>query len=109
MKTEELSTFDWLVLQKMRELLAVQYRISVAQDRKEIIAIISEVDDAGLNELSYALRRIEKGTYGQCVICRHEIPTAILESNLTARLCPSCQMVMHEKIEDPTSGGNTSV
>jgi len=109
MKAEELLRFDGLVLQKMRELLAMQYKISVAQDRQEIIVTTSEVDDAGLNELSFALRRIEKGTYGQCVICRHEIPTAVLESNLTARLCLSCQLVMQEKIEDSTCGGDTPV
>jgi RNA polymerase-binding transcription factor DksA len=97
MKSEDLLKFDKLVVKKMKELLSSHYKISVTEDKQKILEVASKFDDANLNELAFALRRIEKGIYGQCVICRHDIPCVILEINLTARLCPSCQLVMHEK------------
>jgi len=109
MKPEELSRFDGLVLLKMRKLLAALRKVSLTNDRRKILQLTSELDDADLNELSFALRRIEKGTYGHCVICRHDIPGAVLESNLTARLCPSCQLEIQETIENFASEGNTSI
>ena len=97
MKAEDLIKFDRLVLQKMQVLLTTHHAVSVKEDKQRILEAVSELDDVDLNELVFALRRIEKGTYGQCVICRHDIPNPVLESNVTARLCPSCQLVMHEK------------
>ncbi len=97
MRSEDLSRFDRLVLEKMRELLASRYKTRSSKSRQEILEMASKLDSPDLNELAFALRRIEKGTYGQCVICRHDIPSGILEENPVARLCPSCQTAMHEK------------
>ena len=97
MRTEDFSNFDRLVVGKIKELLTSRYKITVRDNKKEILEAASRFDAADLNELVFALHRIEKGIYGQCVICRHDIPIEVLEGNLTARLCPSCQIAMHEK------------
>ncbi|MCL4512288.1 MAG: hypothetical protein M1470_14705 [Bacteroidetes bacterium] len=97
MKPEDFLKFDKLVVNKIKELLTSRYKIAVQDSKQDVLEAVSKFDAADLNELAFALRRIEKGIYGQCVICRHDIPTEVLEVNLTARLCPSCQMAMHEK------------
>ncbi len=97
MKPEDLSKFDKLVVNKMREIIAKKYKVAVGETRQQVLEAASRFDRTDLNELTFALRRIEKGIYGQCVICRHDIPSDVLEANLTARLCPSCQTAMHEK------------
>ena len=84
-------------VKRMEELLISHYKVLVMGDKHKILEAASKFDDADLNELAFALRRIEKGIYGHCVICRHDIPGVVLETNLTASLCPSCQLVMHEK------------
>lgn len=100
MKSEDLSKFEKLVVQRLRDILSSKHGVSVTPDKDIVIQAASRFDCADLNELTFALRRIEKGVYGQCVICRHDIPSEVLESNPTARLCPSCQTAMHEK-SDP--------
>ena len=97
MKSEDLSKFDRLVVVKLRELLLTRHKVTVGEGRQEVLEAASRFDSADLNELVFALHRIEKGIYGQCVICRHDIPSELLEVSLTARLCPSCQTAMHEK------------
>lgn len=97
MRAEDLLRFDRLVVKRMKGLMTSHYKTTVSDNRQEILDAASRFDAADLNELAFALRRIEKGTYGQCVICRHDIPSEVLEVNLVARLCPSCQLAMHEK------------
>lgn len=97
MKSEDLSKFEKLVVRRLRELLVTEHEAKVEEDKQHVLDEASRFDCPDMNELVFALRRVEKGTYGQCVICRHDIPTDILENNLTARLCPSCQAAMHEK------------
>jgi RNA polymerase-binding transcription factor DksA len=101
MKSEDLSKFDRIVVIKLHDLLVSRYGISVDVEKERVIEAASRFDSADLNELAFALRRIEKGIYGQCVICRHDIPSEILEANPVARLCPSCQTAMHEKSDSP--------
>jgi DnaK suppressor protein len=48
-----------------------------------------------LNQIEAALRRIEDGSYGQCVDCGVEIPSARLEVAPEAMRCIACQ----EKVE----------
>ncbi len=102
MKSEDLIKFDELVVLRMRELLSEKHGIRVNGSKEDVLAAASGIDAAELNELAFALRRIEKGVYGQCVICRHDIPGHVLRKNLTARFCPSCETVMHDKT-DPSS------
>jgi RNA polymerase-binding transcription factor DksA len=97
MKSEDLLRFDKLVMNKIKDLLSSRFKSTLPTDEHEIVALASKFDSADLNELVFALRRIEKGVFGQCTICRHDIPLEILETNLTARLCSSCQMALHEK------------
>jgi len=101
MKSDDLLKFDRLVLKRMGELLSSNYKRTVPDVKQDILDAALKFDAPDLNELAFALRRIEKGIYGQCVICRHDIPTDVLEMNLTARLCPSCQIAMHEKSDSP--------
>ena len=97
MKSEDLLKFGELVVKKIAELLSSRYKVEVSDDSHEVISAASKFDSPDLNELVFALRRIEKGIFGQCVICRHDIPVDLLETNLTARLCPPCQMALLEK------------
>lgn len=97
MKSEDLSKFEKLVIQRLRDLLMTKHEVKAGESKQRVLEAASRFDSPDLNELVFALRRIEKGIYGQCVICRHDIPSDVLESNLTARLCPSCQTAMHEK------------
>lgn len=97
MRAEDLLLFDSLVVKKMAHILQERYDVHVVEDKMRVVEACSRYEDPDLNELSFALRRIEKGTYGQCVICRHDIPMHVLKKKLTARLCPSCESVMNEK------------
>lgn len=97
MKSETLLKFSRLAIRKITDLLASRYKLTVPDDRQAIISLASKFDSPDFNELVFALRRIDKGVFGQCVICRHEIPEELLELNLTARLCPSCQAALLEK------------
>ncbi len=97
MKSEDLSKFEKLVVQKLRDILLTKHGVSVEGGKERVLQEASRIDCPDLNEIAFALRRIEKGIYGQCVICRHEIPSDVLEANVTARLCPSCQTAMREK------------
>ncbi|MGC8594946.1 MAG: hypothetical protein ACP5US_03210 [Candidatus Kryptoniota bacterium] len=96
MKPDELSLFEKLVIGRMALILLERYNVR-AEGKRRVLEACGKLDDPNLNELSFALKMIEKGTYGQCVICRHDIPSAILKENLTARLCPSCESVINEK------------
>ncbi len=97
MKSEDLLKFSRLVVEKISHLLTSRYEMAVPGDKEGIISLASQFDSPDLNDLVFALRRIDKGMFGQCVICRHDIPEDILESNLTARFCPSCQTALLEK------------
>ncbi len=97
MKSEDLSKFDKIVVKRLRELLVSRLKVTVGEGKQQVLEAASTFDNPDLNELVFALHRIEKGIYGQCVICRHDIPINVLEADLTARFCPSCQTAIHEK------------
>lgn len=46
--------------------------------------------EAELQKLKEAIKRIEDGSYGQCVMCRQPIAPARLEAQPDAILCISC-------------------
>lgn len=48
-------------------------------------------ETAELDQVDAALRRIEAGTYGQCVDCGIEIPAARLQATPEAARCIACQ------------------
>ena len=99
MKSDDLLKFRDLVINKIRELLSSQYKFIISKTASEVISQAPKFDSPEINELVFVLRRIEKGMFGECIICRHEIPDDILEANLTTRLCPACQMALLEKSE----------
>jgi RNA polymerase-binding transcription factor DksA len=99
MKSETLLKFSRLVVKRITDLLVSRFKLTVPDDKQKIILLASKFDSPDLNELVFALRRIDKGVFGQCVICRHDIPEDVLESDLTARFCPSCQLALSEKGE----------
>lgn len=99
MKPEELVTLNELVLNKVRESLLRNQKSIAGKSNQQIVQDAASLDSANVNELLFALKRIDKGTYGQCVICRHDIPLRVLESNLTARLCISCETAIKERSE----------
>jgi RNA polymerase-binding protein DksA len=55
-------------------------------DQTMELALDSERQEE-LSEVEDALRRIEKGTYGKCVICEEAIPFERLEALPTAKTC----------------------
>lgn len=65
--------------------------ISGDQYEKEFSAEIVAKDLASLNELKYALEKIEKGSYGVCEDCGCNIPLKRLEIMPGARYCVSCE------------------
>ena len=42
-------------------------------------------------EIRAALRRIEEGSYGCCLLCKATLPFDFLERRPTARLCQQCR------------------
>lgn len=46
--------------------------------------------DVSLFEIELAIDRLNKGTYGVCVMCRAEIEPSVLEVNPTTRVCKKC-------------------
>lgn len=70
------------------------------------IAISQTVRDTReLDEIEAALRRIEEGTYGECVDCGEDIPRARLDATPAAARCVPCQ----ELLEARTGGVRTAL
>ncbi len=101
MKSEDLQRFNQLAIDRVRGMLSSRYEFDALTNDQEVISSASKYDTPELNELVFAIRRIEKGMFGQCVICRHDIPIDMLEQDLTSRFCPSCQAALHEKGDTP--------
>ncbi len=58
---------------------------------RELEFALDEHETAELNLIAAALRRIEEGTYGQCVDCGVQIPAARLHVAPEAARCIDCQ------------------
>ncbi|MCL2282796.1 MAG: TraR/DksA family transcriptional regulator [Fibromonadales bacterium] len=52
---------------------------------------LAERDSKYLKQLEDALMRIEKGTFGVCVVCKNAIPMVRLEAVPTANKCIECK------------------
>ena len=57
----------------------------------EIDGILSFKSDPRLDELHEALHRIEQGTYGVCLSCKHEIGDSVLQRDPGSRMCSVCE------------------
>jgi RNA polymerase-binding transcription factor DksA len=57
---------------------------SVSEGRSRDIGLLEQIEGE-LRDVEDALRRLDEGTYGQCVVCGRPIPDDRLEANPTAR------------------------
>jgi RNA polymerase-binding transcription factor DksA len=55
-------------------------------ERSRDLSIVEDIE-AGLVEVSHAMERIERGTYGRCEACGREIGGERLEARPAARFC----------------------
>jgi RNA polymerase-binding transcription factor DksA len=53
--------------------------------------VLSFRSDSCLDDLQAALARLESGTFGICIACKHPIARAHLDNDVTRRVCPSCE------------------
>lgn len=58
---------------------------------RDLAYAMDERETAELSAIDAALKRIAAGTYGQCIACGVDIPTARLHANPTALRCVACQ------------------
>lgn len=64
---------------------------SLIYSRSGIEALLSFRSDSRLDDLQGALVRLESGLYGVCIACKQPIARAHLDSDVTRRVCPSCE------------------
>jgi RNA polymerase-binding transcription factor DksA len=57
----------------------------------QIDALLAFKSDPQLDELRAALDRLEHGTYGVCITCKHPISREALERDPGRRICPGCE------------------
>jgi RNA polymerase-binding transcription factor DksA len=50
-------------------------RLTTSERREIEATLLSEIERSERRVLTEALRRLEEGTYGQCVYCSNPIPT----------------------------------
>ena len=62
-------------------------------------------DTRELEDIGFALKRIDDGTYGECVDCGDDIPRPRLEATPSAARCIPCQ----EKVEARAGGVPTAL
>ncbi len=57
----------------------------------QIDALLAFKSDPQLDELRAALDRLEHGTYGVCITCKHPIGREVLERDPGRRICAACE------------------
>jgi len=62
-----------------------------------IDALLSFRSDSRLNDLQYALARLESGIFGICIACKQPIALAHLDNEITRRICPSCEAEFNQR------------
>ena len=99
------SPYRKLLLQKRDELLAAvrndalatnvrsadEVEFAVKVHEQDVVAMTVELQTGMLREVEGALKRVAKGTYGECEACGEEISAARLKAIPWARFCVSCQ------------------
>jgi len=61
---------------------------------------LAERDSKYLKQLEDALKRIDKGTFGVCVVCKNIIPMVRLEAVPTATKCVECKNETKKREQD---------
>ena len=95
MNSRQLEKFKALLIEQRA---AVSTEIEEHSDRdtmagSEVESAIVNSNDNLLEKIGFALRRIEDGSYGNCVTCGKEIDGARLEAKPAVSLCTGCQEV----------------
>jgi RNA polymerase-binding transcription factor DksA len=97
-----------LVLSELISYLRKNYDVNPAEQLgnlspTDLDALLAFRSDAHLEELRFALDRIDNDRFGICLRCQTNIPTVLLSADPTRRLCSSCEMdlnrSMHERYE----------
>jgi RNA polymerase-binding transcription factor DksA len=94
------------VLLKMFEYLQERYSIEYPKEvvlkgnltLNELSALLAYKSDPQLEEYTRALNQIETGSYGVCLSCKHEIPSASLHSDPIRRACVACESRINHSI-----------
>lgn len=66
---------------------------------KELLINVSQNEMKTLNQIKSALKRIEEGNYGQCVVCGNDLNPNRLEALPYATECVSCKNKKSKKIK----------
>ncbi len=82
-----------------RELNLDGYRIELVVRAADLRKILAAGGDAGkmerslrlLRQVEYALWRLERGRYGECVKCEGRVEPQVLDASPWAIFCGSCQ------------------
>ena len=69
----------------------------------ETMLTFSDLDKKKLEDIEYAIKKIENGTYGYCEECGEEIPIERLEFLPFAKYCIECQEEIEEEMGKKTS------
>lgn len=64
---------------------------------RELEFALDARESAELDQVDAALRRIDEGTYGQCIDCGVEIPAPRLQATPEAARCIACQEKAEQK------------
>ena len=63
----------------------------------QIFDALSENEQKKLHEINEALKRIEEGVYGKCVVCGNEIEKKRLNAIPEAKKCFACKMTEEKR------------
>ncbi len=73
--------------------------LALSNYTKELLYRLSDVERRQFVEVEAALRRIEEGTFGDCVDCGNPVPAKRLEVVAWAPRCTNCQEVF-ERVQE---------
>lgn len=83
--------------------MAAEHDVRSFDDRAQAISerndefAMNEHETAQLGDIDAALKRIQLGTYGQCIDCGTVIPPARLNAYPTAKRCLDCQIQKEQR------------
>ncbi|MDI6757846.1 MAG: TraR/DksA family transcriptional regulator [Endomicrobiia bacterium] len=111
MNKKELAKFRRTLEEKRRDLAALLKKKEVDLSENEIseddkvessieknlIFSISSNEESIMEEIGHALKRIEKGSYGNCELCSKNVPEKRLRSLPWVRYCITCQKKAESK------------
>lgn len=86
-------------LTKLVDTLETGDEADVASDTidRSLLNSLGDADQRRMAMIDRALDRINQGTYGLCLLCKNEIPSARLEAIPYAALCVECQTKEEKK------------